>query len=158
MLRPSTLRCHTRIPGSRPHSDLRSDAQNMGTSLATDGVKLLVKDLAKIIHKLAGKVVYVNLAKPPKSWNGVVDYWVKWDCDAWVRDLMRHQPALCSGNREGRRARDHVLTIREPYLEEAGSIPRVLIDLTREVKVAAPRGHDMGGDSREIRLILPLVR
>ncbi|KXX77139.1 NAD-dependent histone deacetylase HST3 [Madurella mycetomatis] len=55
----------------------------MGTSLATHGVKHLVKDFAKIIHKRAGKVVFVNLTEPAKTWDGVIDYWVEWDCDAW---------------------------------------------------------------------------
>ncbi|KAK3318208.1 DHS-like NAD/FAD-binding domain-containing protein [Apodospora peruviana] len=53
----------------------------IGTSLATHGVKHLVKDFAKIIHKRAGKVVFVNLTEPARNWDGVIDYWVEWDCD-----------------------------------------------------------------------------
>lgn len=68
----------------------------MGTSLRTHGVKRLVKDFAKAIHKRAGKVVFVNLTEPAVSWDGVIDYWVDWDCDAWVRDLMDRRPELCS--------------------------------------------------------------
>ncbi|KAL2015242.1 hypothetical protein VTK56DRAFT_6038 [Thermocarpiscus australiensis] len=86
----------------------------MGTSLATHGVQLLIKDFARVIHKKrAGKVVFVNLTEPAKSWNGVIDYWVKWDCDTWVGDLMKRQPALCRGNNER-------------------LIPEILIDLTKE--------------------------
>lgn len=71
----------------------------MGTSLATHGVQLLIKDFAMVIHeKRAGKVVFVNLTEPAKSWDGVIDYWVKWDCDAWVTDLVKRQPALRRGN------------------------------------------------------------
>ena len=67
----------------------------MGTSLKTHGVRNLVKDFAKVIYnRQAGKVVFVNLTKPAKSWDGVIDYWVEWDCDAWVKDLMGRQPAL----------------------------------------------------------------
>ncbi|KAM7209800.1 DHS-like NAD/FAD-binding domain containing protein [Rhypophila decipiens] len=67
----------------------------MGTSLATYGVKLLIRDFAEVIHKRRiGKVVFVNLTKPAKSWDNVIDYWVEWDCDAWVGDLMERQPAL----------------------------------------------------------------
>ncbi|KAK0728707.1 DHS-like NAD/FAD-binding domain-containing protein [Lasiosphaeria miniovina] len=67
----------------------------MGTSLKTHGVRDLVKDIARVIHnRQAGKVVLVNLTKPAKSWDGVIYYWVEWDCDAWVRDLMGRQPAL----------------------------------------------------------------
>ncbi|KAK3936245.1 hypothetical protein QBC46DRAFT_270071, partial [Diplogelasinospora grovesii] len=61
----------------------------MGTSLTTDGVKFLVKDFAKVVHERAGKVVFMNLTEPSKStWENVINYWVEWDCDAWVRDLM----------------------------------------------------------------------
>lgn len=74
----------------------------MGTSLATHGVQLLIRDFAKVIHKRrAGKVVCVNLTEPSKSWDDVIDYWVEWDCDAWVRDLMERQPALhCGSSRD----------------------------------------------------------
>ncbi|KAK3370951.1 DHS-like NAD/FAD-binding domain-containing protein [Lasiosphaeria ovina] len=102
----------------------------MGTSLTTHGVKNLVKDFAKAIHKRAGKVVFVNLTEPATSWDGVIDYWVEWDCDAWVQDLTDRQPALCSG-----------------------SILRVVIDLTGDgehVEMTASRGHDKGqGSSRD---------
>ncbi|KAK4095786.1 DHS-like NAD/FAD-binding domain-containing protein [Parathielavia hyrcaniae] len=90
----------------------------MGTSLTTHGVKNLVRDFAKVIHKRAGKVVFVNLTEPAKSWDGVIDYWVEWDCDAWVQDLTGRQPALCS---------------------------RVVIDLTgdgEQVEMMASRGHN----------------
>jgi len=52
------------------------------------GVKHLVKDFAKIFHKRAGKVVFVNLTEPARNWDGVIDYWVKWDCNAWVQNLI----------------------------------------------------------------------
>jgi NAD-dependent histone deacetylase SIR2 len=71
----------------------------MGTSLATHGVQLLIRDFAKVIHKRrAGKVVFVNLTGPAKIWDGVIDYWVEWDCDAWVGDLVKRQPTLHCGN------------------------------------------------------------
>ncbi|KAM7210071.1 DHS-like NAD/FAD-binding domain containing protein [Rhypophila decipiens] len=67
----------------------------MGTSLTTDGVRRLLRDFAEVIHeRRVGKVVFVNLTKPAKSWDNVIDYWIKWDCDAWVGDLMERQPAL----------------------------------------------------------------
>ena len=67
----------------------------MGTSLATHGVKLLTRDFAK----RAKKVVFVNRTKPAKTCDGVIDYWVEWDCDAWVGDLAERQPALHCGNK-----------------------------------------------------------
>jgi NAD-dependent histone deacetylase SIR2 len=102
----------------------------MGTSLATQGVKLLVRDFARVIHeKRAGKVVFVNLTEPAKSWDGVIDYWVDWDCDAWVGDLVKRQPALHYGN-NGRQVHGHVLGIDNPYLQDARLILRALVDLT----------------------------
>jgi hypothetical protein len=74
-------------------------------------------------------VVFVNLTELAKIWNGVIDYWVEWDCDAWVGDLVERQPALHCGN-NGRQVRDRVLRIDRPYLRDARSIPRVLVDLT----------------------------
>lgn len=57
----------------------------IGTNLTTDEVKLLVKDFANVVHQRGGKVVFVNLTEPAeKTWNGVINYWVEWDCDAWV--------------------------------------------------------------------------
>lgn len=87
----------------------------MGTSLATHGVQLLIRDFAKVIHgRRAGKVVFVNLTEPAKNWDGVIDYWVEWDCDAWVEDLAERRPTLCGGKDE-RQVRDHSPEIDKPY-------------------------------------------
>ena len=103
----------------------------MGTSLATHGVQLLIKDFAKVIHgRGAGKVVFVNLTKPAACWNGVIDYWVEWDCDDWVWDLVCREPALRWGDNEGRQVRDRVLGTYKPYLHDPRSIPTDVIDLT----------------------------
>lgn len=119
----------------------------MGTSLATHGVQLLIRDFAKVIHKRrAGKVVFINLTGPAKSWDSVIDYWVEWDCDAWVRDLVERQPALHHGN-NGRQVRDHVLGIDKPYLQDARSIPRVLVDLTEDDEQLDNRGQGSGRDN-----------
>ncbi|KAK0655313.1 DHS-like NAD/FAD-binding domain-containing protein [Cercophora newfieldiana] len=109
----------------------------MGTSLATHGVKHLVRDFAKIVHRRAGKVVFVNLAEPARNWDGVIDYWVEWDCDTWVHDLTNRQPALCSG-----------------------SMPRVRADSTGDgehVNAMASPGYDRGqGSSRDNPIDLAL--
>ena len=102
----------------------------MGTSLVTHGVQLLIRDFGRVIHeKRAGKVVFVNPTELAKSWHGVIDYWVEWDCDAWVGDLAKCQPTLHYGN-NGRQVRDHVLGMDKPYLQDARSIPKVPLDLT----------------------------
>lgn len=68
----------------------------LGTSLRIHGLKILVKEFAKAVHAKAGgkgKVVFVNLTKPAESvWNGVIDYHVAMDCDAWVGDLRIRRP------------------------------------------------------------------
>ena len=68
----------------------------LGTSLHVHGLKVLVKEFAKAVHARTGgkgKVVFVNLTKPPESaWTGVIDYWVAMDCDQWVGSMRRHRP------------------------------------------------------------------
>lgn len=67
----------------------------LGTSLRVHGLKVLVREFAKAIHNRGGKVVFVNFTKPPESsWGDVIDYWVQWDCDAWVSDLQTRVPKL----------------------------------------------------------------
>ncbi|KAL2259841.1 hypothetical protein VTK26DRAFT_6331 [Humicola hyalothermophila] len=67
----------------------------LGTSMRVHGLKVLVKEFAKAVHDRGGKVVFVNFTKPPESvWADIIDYWVQWDCDAWVCDLQRRKPAL----------------------------------------------------------------
>jgi hypothetical protein len=40
-------------------------------------------------------VVFVNLTGVAESvWGGVIDYWVEWDCDAWVKDLKKRKPGV----------------------------------------------------------------
>ncbi|KAK1759012.1 hypothetical protein QBC47DRAFT_409808 [Echria macrotheca] len=67
----------------------------LGTSMRVHGLKVLVREFAKAVHDRGGKVVFVNFTKPPDSvWSDVIDYWVQWDCDAWVGDLRERKPAL----------------------------------------------------------------
>jgi hercynylcysteine S-oxide lyase len=38
-------------------------------------------------------VVFVNLTGVAESvWGRVIDYWVEWHCDAWVKDLKKRKP------------------------------------------------------------------
>lgn len=67
----------------------------MGTSLKVHGLKVMIKEFAKAIHTRGGKVVFINRTKPPEStWGDVIDYWVEWDCDAWVMDLKEKREDL----------------------------------------------------------------
>ncbi|KAL1892042.1 NAD-dependent deacetylase hst3 [Ceratocystis pirilliformis] len=67
----------------------------MGTSLRVHGLKVMVREFAKAVHNKGGHVVFINFTKPPESiWGDVIDYWVSWDCDAWVDDLKSHIPLM----------------------------------------------------------------
>lgn len=67
----------------------------LGTSLRVHGLKVMVKEFAKAAHNKGGKVVFVNFTKPSESaWGDVLDYWIEWDCDAWVEDLKTRKPLL----------------------------------------------------------------
>ncbi|KAH7171309.1 SIR2 superfamily [Dactylonectria macrodidyma] len=67
----------------------------LGTSLRVHGLKVMVREFAKAVHTRGGKVVFVNFTKPPESsWGDIIDYWVEWDCDAWVADLQDKIPKL----------------------------------------------------------------
>lgn len=70
----------------------------LGTSLKVHGLKVMVKEFAKSVHRKTGKqgtVIFVNLTPPPGSvWNNFIDYWVAMDCDEWVENLRRRRPSL----------------------------------------------------------------
>ncbi|KAI0164603.1 DHS-like NAD/FAD-binding domain-containing protein [Xylariaceae sp. FL1272] len=67
----------------------------LGTSLRVHGLKVMVREFAKAVHKKGGKVVFINFTKPSDSvWGDVLDYWIDWDCDAWVEDLKSRKPNL----------------------------------------------------------------
>ncbi|KAL7629810.1 NAD-dependent deacetylase hst3 [Parahypoxylon ruwenzoriense] len=67
----------------------------LGTSLKVHGLKVMVKEFAKAVHSKGGKVVFINLTKPSESaWGDILDYWIEWDCDAWVDDLKDRKPHL----------------------------------------------------------------
>lgn len=67
----------------------------LGTSLRVHGLKVMVKEFAKAVHTKGGKVVFINLTKPSESaWGDMIDYWIEWDCDAWVDDLKNRKPHL----------------------------------------------------------------
>lgn len=62
-----------------------------GTSLKVDGLKALVRDLAKAVHANNGIVVFVNRTPVGTSaWRGVIDLHVQADSDLWVADF-RHR-------------------------------------------------------------------
>ncbi|KAI0846666.1 DHS-like NAD/FAD-binding domain-containing protein [Daldinia vernicosa] len=67
----------------------------LGTSLKVHGLKVMVKEFAKAVHNKGGKVIFINLTRPSDSaWGDIIDYWIEWDCDAWVDDLKDRKPHL----------------------------------------------------------------
>ncbi|KAH9004043.1 DHS-like NAD/FAD-binding domain-containing protein [Lactarius hatsudake] len=71
----------------------------MGTSLKVHGLRRLVKEFAKAVHASAppdptstkaqaknwvGKVIFVNKTPPGGEWNGIIDYHVEGETDAWT--------------------------------------------------------------------------
>ncbi|KAA1468027.1 DHS-like NAD/FAD-binding domain-containing protein, partial [Dentipellis sp. KUC8613] len=84
----------------------------MGTSLKVHGLKKLVKDFARAVHASApaigpaspsnpkswvGKVIFINKTAPGSEWNGIIDYFVEGETDAWahkvVEDWKKMRPA-----------------------------------------------------------------
>lgn len=67
----------------------------LGTSLRVHGLKVMVKEFSKAVHNKGGKVIFINFTKPSESvWGDIIDYWIQWDCDAWVTDLKDRKPHL----------------------------------------------------------------
>ncbi|KAH8119891.1 DHS-like NAD/FAD-binding domain-containing protein [Phellopilus nigrolimitatus] len=81
----------------------------MGTSLKVHGLKKLVKEFAKVVHATApvnapssssspkatssknamkGKVIFVNKTPPSSEWDGIIDYHIECDTDAWVERVL----------------------------------------------------------------------
>ena len=71
----------------------------MGTSLKVHGLRRLVKEFAKAVHasvppdptsaktqakNWVGKVIFVNKTPPSSEWNGVIDYHIEGETDAWT--------------------------------------------------------------------------
>lgn len=89
---------HLAAAARRIKQDLSCDVDLLlifGTSLAVSGSMNLARDFAKEVHSHGGTVVFVNRANVAQSvWSGILDFWVEWDCDCWVRDLKRRKPSL----------------------------------------------------------------
>ncbi|EPS36287.1 hypothetical protein H072_10182 [Dactylellina haptotyla CBS 200.50] len=59
-----------------------------GTSLKVIGLKRIVKAFAGKVKSRGGKVVYINATPASDSvWGDIIDFHIKMDCDAWIKDL-----------------------------------------------------------------------
>lgn len=66
----------------------------MGTSLKVDGVKKLVRSIAKGVHERGGHVIFVNKTPVSRQWSKFIDHEVLCDCDDFVRALKYEIPDL----------------------------------------------------------------
>lgn len=70
----------------------------IGTSLKVVGLRKLVKDISQTIQKNKKKNSVVVLITQSdlglSSWDDLIDYHIKCDCDEWVRDLKMRVPDL----------------------------------------------------------------
>lgn len=65
----------------------------MGTSLKVDGVKRVVRQIARQVHERGGIVLLVNKTSiGDSSWHGLIDYQIMTDCDTWVSHLEEQIP------------------------------------------------------------------
>ncbi|KAI3326682.1 DHS-like NAD/FAD-binding domain-containing protein [Xylariaceae sp. AK1471] len=98
----------------------------LGTSLKVNGPKSLLRQFARPIRRQGGKVIYVNLSKPPSGCSALVDYWVQWDVDEWVQDLEGRQDQSGMGMTRGRARRvprkDRILSPKPRTVLDFGDI------------------------------------
>ncbi|GAV51678.1 hypothetical protein ZYGR_0AF01490 [Zygosaccharomyces rouxii] len=65
----------------------------MGTSLKVDGIRKVVRQIAKQVHERGGIVLLINKTSiGDSSWHGLIDYQILTDCDSWVTHLQEQLP------------------------------------------------------------------
>jgi hypothetical protein len=71
----------------------------MGTSLKVHGLKKMVKEFAKAVHRhktsqeskvrtWTGKVIFVNKTPPASEWAEIIDYHVAGETDVWANKVI----------------------------------------------------------------------
>lgn len=125
----------------------------LGTSLRVHGLKIMVREFAKAVHSKGGKVVFVNFTKPSESsWGEIIDYWVQWDCDAWVDDLQERIPKLWQDAqpKKPRAQAANPVALRDTKATGAHCTNKILKELQRigGRKDTGSDGQDMAPDGR----------
>ena len=91
-------------------------------------------------------MVFINYTKPPGSvWSDVIDYWVEWDCDAWVLDLKDREPALWLPPG----------TPAESSKAKSAKAAKAAKPKRQNNKSKRQRGEDRGGDNTQLENIKP---
>ncbi|KAH8747988.1 hypothetical protein F5883DRAFT_436839, partial [Diaporthe sp. PMI_573] len=49
----------------------------LGTSLKVYGLKTVFREFTRKIHGQGGKIIYINLSKPPSNYSALINYWVQ---------------------------------------------------------------------------------
>lgn len=89
--------------GTRINRDLKKRPDCLvviGTSLAVTGIKTLVRDFAQEVKGNGGYVIFINKTAPAKIPGFQADYFIKGDCDAYMRDLAVRWPSLWSKSKQ----------------------------------------------------------
>ncbi len=73
----------------------------LGTSLTVKGAQESLCLFSRSVRQQKGRIIFVNKSPPPSRCRTLIDYWVQWDTDAWVRYLKTRQPYLAVGARKG---------------------------------------------------------
>ncbi|KAJ3313054.1 hypothetical protein HDU76_002737 [Blyttiomyces sp. JEL0837] len=123
----------------------------IGTSLKVDGVKRLVRDLAKGVRALKnGKVVFVNRTDLSKEWEDVFDFHVRGDCDEFVRVLDGEVGKLDVAAEMRAQKAARVLQEKKEAIvgDESGNVVAGAVESGEKVGAAKGKGKKkVGGES-----------
>ncbi|KAM3086244.1 NAD-dependent deacetylase hst3 [Clarireedia jacksonii] len=108
----------------------------LGTSLRVFGLKRMVREFAQAVHAKGGSVVFVNQSKPPEStWGEFIDYWVEWDCDAWVLDLKMRRSDIWLPPGHGQESRPERVAAKSRQLSDLVNRPKYRPQALRDDKL-----------------------
>lgn len=125
----------------------------MGTSLKVHGFKKLVRDFARVVHdaapspasastssppkgarSMAGKVIFVNKTAPGSEWDGIIDYHVVGETDAWVERVTEEWKKMRPADWEVQKK-----LVATGEVESTGTFT-VAKDITNTIAVAKGKG------------------
>lgn len=157
----------------------------MGTSLKVHGLKKLVKEFSKAVHatgapppasepssseeakkprksknpSMKGKVIFVNRTPPSSEWDGIIDFHIEGDTDAWtdrvLEDWKKMRPAdwetqttLTEGN-VFKAEKHHALVKNNNKSRYYAICWTLVINVLKLLAVSAGKSGRIGHDDRE---------